>query len=63
MFFINSSYHFFKNSSFRNGSKEDKGKILIGFGLRCEGICSILALGSLRENCLLASNSVLNKSK
>lgn len=56
-----SSNHTFKNGSFRYGSKTEKGKIVVGFGSWVGGMCSVLAGGGLGINCLLASNSVLNK--
>lgn len=58
---VASSNHTFKNGSFRYGGNEEKGKIIIGSGSWVGGMCSILAGGGLGKNCLLASNSVLNK--
>ncbi len=58
---VASSNHTFKNGSFRYGENESKGLIKIGSGSWVGGMCSILAGGGLGKNCLLASNSVLNK--
>ncbi len=58
---VANSNHTFKNGSYRYGSNSEKGEILIGSGSWVGGMCSILAGGGLGKNCLLASNSVLNK--
>ena len=58
---ITNSNYTFKNGSYRYGGNEERGEIIIGSGSWVGGMCSILAGGALGKNCLLASNSVLNK--